>query len=382
VSLRKTLLGCAVLVAAGGWAAAQGTTDERLRAIRERRTSLEKDLARMRGQEKSLLGEVEQLEVEVRLRGEQLRETQLVLQRTNEMMDATVKQVRTLEETLRQTRPVLAARARALYKLGELSYVRMLLSVDRPADILRGYRFVSALARRDNQRIAGFRSDLQRLTTTRTELERRTAEALALRTELGRARRALDADRRRKSELLTSLVEKKELSAAYLQELEEAEGKLSQLLAGLTEGDVAVPMAAFKGALAWPVPGKVRLPFGRHKHPRFDTYTLHNGIDIEAAADLPVAAVHEGNVVFADRFRGYGLMVVLDHGSKLHTLYAQLGDTRVQTGQRVPAGAVVGTTGSSGVEGPGLYFELRAQGRPQDPLEWLGRPAAGSPPRP
>jgi septal ring factor EnvC (AmiA/AmiB activator) len=296
-------------------------------------------------------------------------------------MDATVKQVRGLEDTLRQTRPVLAARARALYKLGELSYVRMLLSVDKPADILRGYRFVSALARRDNQRIAGFRSDLQRLTATRTELERRTAEALALRTELGRARRALDADRRRKSELLTSLVEKKELSAAYLQELQEAEGKLSQLLAGLVEGDVAVPMAAFKGALPWPVPGKVRLPFGRHKHPRFDTYTLHNGIDIEAAADQPVAAVHEGSVVFADRFRGYGLMVVLDHGSKLHTLYAQLGDARVQTGQRVPAGAVVGTTGSSGVEGSGMYFELRAQGRPQDPLEWLGR-AAGPAPRP
>jgi septal ring factor EnvC (AmiA/AmiB activator) len=358
------------------WALAQGstTTDDRLRTIRERRTSLEKDLARLRGQEKSLLGEVEQLEVEVRLRGEQLRETQLVLQRTNEQMDATVKQVRALEGTLRQTRPVLAARAKALYKLGELSYVRMLLSVDRPADILRGYRFVSALARRDNQRIAGFRTDLRRLTTTRTELERRTAEAQALRTDLARTRRALDADRRRKSELLTSLVEKKELNASYLQELEEAEEKLSQLLAGLGKGEVAVPMAAFKGALPWPVSGRVRLPFGRHKHPRFDTYTLHNGIDIDVAADTPVAAVHEGTVVFADRFRGYGLMVVLDHGSKLHTLYAQLGEARVQAGQHVPAGGVVGLTGSSGVEGPGLYFEVRAQGRPQDPLEWLGRP--------
>ena len=367
-------LACALAAAFAAWAVAQGTTDDRLRAIRGRRAILEKDLARLRGQEKSLLGEVEQLEVEVRLRGEQLRETQLVLQRTHEQMDATVKQLRGLEETLRQTRPVLAARARALYKLGELSYVRMLLSVDRPADILRGYRFVSALARRDNQRIAGFRADLVRLTATRAELEKRTAEAMALRTELARARRALDADRRRKSELLTSLVEKKELSAAYLLELEEAEGKLSQLLAGLADGEVTVPMAAFKGALPWPVSGRVRLPFGRLKHPRFDTYTLHNGIDIEASPDTPVAAVHEGTVVFADRFRGYGLMVVVDHGSKLHTLYAQLAESRVQAGQAVPAGGVVGTTGSSGVEGPGLYFEVRAQGRPQDPLEWLGPP--------
>lgn len=361
------------LLASG--ALAQGPpSDDRLRVIRERRAILEKDLARLRGQEKSLLGEVEQLEVEVRLRGEQMRETQLVLQRANEQMDATVKQVRALEGTLRQTRPVLAARARALYKLGELSYLRMLLSVDRPSDMLRGYRFVSALARRDNQRIAGFRGDLQRLSAVRADLERRTAEALALRTDLGRTRRALDADRRRKSELLTSLVEKKELSAAYVQELAEAEGKLSQLLAGLAEGDVAVPVAAFKGALPWPVAGKVRLGFGRVKHPKFDTYTLHNGLDVDVAADTPVGAVHEGTVVFADRFRGYGLMVVVDHGSKVHTLYAQLGDARVEAGQRVRSGEVVGTTGSSSLEGPGLYFEIRAQGRPQDPIEWLGKP--------
>jgi septal ring factor EnvC (AmiA/AmiB activator) len=368
-------LAAAAVATLGTWALAQGSlTDDRLKTIRDRRAILEKDLARLRGQEKSLLGEVEQLEVEVRLRGEQLRETQIVLQRANEQMDATVKQARALETSLARTRPVLAARARALYKLGELSYVRMLLSVDRPADILRGYRFVSALARRDNQRVAGFRADLQRLTATRAELERKTAEALTLRTELARARRALDADRRRKSELLTSLVEKKETNAAYLQELQDAEGKLGQLLAGLGEGDVAVPMAAFKGALPWPVAGRVRLGFGRHKHPRFDTYTLHNGIDIETAPDTPVAAVHEGTVVFSDRFRGYGLMVVLDHGSKLHTLYAQLGEARVQAGEHVPAGGIVGTTGSSGVEGPGLYFEVRAQGRPQDPAEWLARP--------
>jgi septal ring factor EnvC (AmiA/AmiB activator) len=344
--------------------------DDRLRAVRERRAALQKDLARLRSEERSLLGEVERLELEVRLRGEELRETQIVLQRTNEQMDVTVRRARELEGSIAAARPVLAARARALYKLGELSYLRMLLSVDRPSDIFRGYRFVSALARRDNQRIAGFRSDLAALAATRAELERRTREALELRTSLERTRRSLDADRRRKEKLLTEIVERKETHAAYLQELEEAETRLQRMLQGLTAEDVAVPIPVFKGSLPWPVAGRVRVAFGRRKHPKFDTYTVENGIEIAAAEGSPVTAVHEGTVAFADRFRGYGLMVVIDHGGKHHTLYAHLADVRVQPGQKVETGQVLGVVGS-GLEGPGLYFEVRFQGRPEDPAEWL-----------
>jgi septal ring factor EnvC (AmiA/AmiB activator) len=344
--------------------------DQRLRTVQERRAALQRDLARLRSQERSLLGEVERLDLEVRLRGEELRETQLVLQRTSEQLEATGRRVRELEASIAAARPVLAARARALYKLGELSYLRLLLSVERPADLFRGYRFVSALARRDNQRIAGFRSDLAALATTRAELERRTREALELRTTLERTRRAHDADRRRKERLLTEIVERKETHAAYVQELEEAEARLQQLLQGLTTEDVAVPISAFKGSLPWPVVGRVRVPFGRRKHAKFDTYTVENGIEIEAPEGEPVSAIHEGTVVFADRFRVYGLMVVLDHGGKHHSLYAHLAELRVRPGQQVASGEEIGTVGT-GLEGPGLYFEVRFQGRSEDPVEWL-----------
>lgn len=347
-----------------------GSTDERLRQIQQRRQALARDLEKMRGQARTLLGQVERLEVEVRLRGEELREAQVVLQRTNRQLEATVKRLRALEATLRQARPLLVARARALYKLGELSYLRLLLSVDRPSDFISGYRFVNALARRDNERLARFRTDMRALDQTRADLEKRTAEAFTLRAGLERARRNLEADRVRKTTLLTELVESKETNAVFLQELEEAEGKLAELLGGAGRGEVAVPMGAFKGELPWPVAGRVRTGFGKHKHPRFDTYTVQNGIDIDAPADTPVRAVHEGAVVFADRFRGYGLMVIVEHG-RHHTLYAHLAESAVQTGQRVPAGAMVGTVGTSGLEGEGLYFELRTGGKPEDPLGWL-----------
>jgi len=356
---------------------ASPSPDQRLRTVQERRAALQRDLARLRSQERSLLGEVERLEVEVRLRGEELRETQIVLQRTSEQMEATQRRARELEASIAATRPVLAQRARALYKLGELSYLRLLLSVERPSDLFRGYRFVSALARRDNQRIAGFRADLAALAATRAELERRNREAQELRVTLERTRRAQDADRRRKEKLLTEIVEKKETHAAYLQELEDAETRLTQLLQGLTTEDVTVPITAFKGSLPWPVSGRIRVAFGRRKHPKFDTYTVENGIEIEAAEGTPVAAVHEGTVVFADRFRGYGLMVVLDHGGKHHSLYAHLAELRVSPGQRIATGDVLGTVGT-GLEGPGLYFEVRFLGRSEDPVEWLARAAGPS----
>lgn len=353
--------------------AAPAAADERLKKVRQRRESLQRELQRLRSQEKTLLGDVERLELEVRLRGEELREAQILLQKTNAELDATVRRVKELEKSLAESRPVLAARARALYKLGELSYLRLLLSVDRPSDLFRGYRFVTTLARRDNERVAAFRADLLALASTRDQLEKRTQEALALRETLEKTRRGLDADRKRKTALLKQIVDQKETHAAYVSELEEAEGKLQGLIAGLAEGDVGVPVTAFKGSLPWPAEGRVRVPFGRRKHPKFDVYTLQNGIEIDAPLDAPVLAVHEGVVVFADRFRGYGLMVVLDHGGKHHSLYAHLGEVRVGPGQHVAAGDVIGLVGS-GLEEPGLYFEMRFQGRPENPADWLGRP--------
>ena len=81
--------------------------------------------------------------------------------------------------------------------------------------------------------------------------------------------------------------------------------------------------------------------------------------------------MHEGTVAFADFFRGYGLMVVVDHGGKHHSLYAHLAENRVQAGDQVTAGQTIGTAGASGLDGPGLYFEMRFQGKPVDPADWL-----------
>ena len=351
-------------------AAGAPDTDPRLAKVQERKRKLEHEVARLRTQEKGLLRDVEQLDLEVRLRGEDLREAELVLDRTNAQLDETLGRVRELTASLDRNRPIVAARARALYKMGRLSYLRLLLSIERPAAVIQGYRYVTALARRDNERIAVFRHDLNDLTATRAELTRRTEAVQARRADLRRSRRLLDAERKRKEHFLTEIVARKEVQADYLKELAEAEEKLQQMIAGLGDEAVSVPIVAFRGALPWPVKGRVRSTFGRHKSPRFNTYTVQNGIEIEAPLDTPVEVIHAGTVVFADRFLGYGLLVVVDHGNRHLSLYGRLGETRVKVGDKLADGDTVGTVGA-GVDGPGLYFEIRSQGRPEDPMDWL-----------
>ena len=359
------------------------TDEERLAKVQERRAALEQELARMRGEEKSLLGEVEQLELELRLRTEELTEIQITLRRTR-------------ARARRHGRPRAASSRRAWPRPGppwpptrarstswaRLSYLRLLLSIDRPSDFFRGYRFITTLARRDNARVAALPLRPRGAHPSRRRSSRSAPrESIALRGRLAAARRNLDAQRARKTELLTSLVERKELNAAYVEELAEAESRLAAAAGRPGRGRGGGPARrAFGARLPWPVEGRVRAGFGRRKHPRFDTYTIHNGIEIEAPPDAPVRAVHEGRVVFADRFRGYGLMVVVDHGGKHHSLYAQLaeidGRRRDRRSRRV---TVLGTADPAGAAGPGRLLRDALPGPPRGPpglaREALSRPA-------
>ncbi|PZR07674.1 MAG: peptidoglycan-binding protein [Archangium gephyra] len=121
------------------------------------------------------------------------------------------------------------------------------------------------------------------------------------------------------------------------------------------------------GALAWPLRGVLYARFGKKGK------ELHDGIDLAAPAGLPVKAAAEGNVLFAGEQKGYGLIVIVEHKGGLITLYAHNRDLRVKTGQKIREGQVVATVGDSGrTSGPHLHFEVRKDGVPMDPLDFLG----------
>jgi septal ring factor EnvC (AmiA/AmiB activator) len=107
-------------------------------------------------------------------------------------------------------------------------------------------------------------------------------------------------------------------------------------------------------------------------NPKFNTVTVQHGLDVEAPAGAPVVAVAAGRVVHAGWFKGYGNLLIVDHGEGYHTLVAHLATMQTAMGEDVAAGDVLGTVGDSGsLKGPYLYFELREKGRPVDPRPWL-----------
>jgi septal ring factor EnvC (AmiA/AmiB activator) len=124
-----------------------------------------------------------------------------------------------------------------------------------------------------------------------------------------------------------------------------------------------------KGRLLWPVPGKLRVGFGTSRHGELGTLIESHGFDIEAAVDTPVKAAANGKVIFANTLRGYGKLMIIDHGSKIYTLYAHMARFAKQVGEPAAAAEVIAYSGYEGRDA--VYFEIRQGGKPLDPGDWL-----------
>ncbi len=119
----------------------------------------------------------------------------------------------------------------------------------------------------------------------------------------------------------------------------------------------------------WPLSGKVVTRFGKNKHPELETCVISNGIKIQGSAGAAIHIVDDGDVVFSGEFRSYGLMAIIDHGGGIYSIYGQLGKLAVQEDQKVKAGTAAGVLPDE--DKPLLYFEIRSDGQPEDPLQWL-----------
>jgi septal ring factor EnvC (AmiA/AmiB activator) len=131
---------------------------------------------------------------------------------------------------------------------------------------------------------------------------------------------------------------------------------------------------ASKGHLPWPVTGKVLIPFGKYKDPKFNIPVFKNGIEIKAKAGEHPKAAYGGRIVFADWFKGYGLLLIINHGNGYHSLYGNLSEIFHKTGDIINKGTAIGTIGAPRLmDVSTLYFEIRYKGRPVDPQIWLKR---------
>lgn len=352
--------------------------EQKLDLLNEKLSSLERELGQLDSRQTTLLGELHRLDLQVRIATEQLELLKLELQRGYRQIDENLARIRALEERIEELKPYLERRSVSLYKLGRMSYLRLLLSVEEPSELTRAYRYVSRLAREDGKKMSELLANQRALETTKADLLEQTERMLATRKQLETTTRSLERRRASRSALLAEITKRRELAGTLLHELEQARERLGRLVESLAAREstdletVHLPMRAFEGEIAWPVDGELEGRFGKQLHPRFRTVTVRNGIELEAPRGTTVHAVYQGEVVFASWFEGYGNLLILRHPGDVHTLYGFLADFRVAGGDWVDRGASVGWVGDTdSLAGPRLYFEVRVDGKPVNPEGWL-----------
>lgn len=392
-----SLVLASVLLLFSAQAGAQATTQRVQKAA-----AAQAQLNQTREQIKILAEEQRRLEGERDAAAQALREadgkvsgSQRSLQQTEREIVAQQKSLQNLQQeklaleaSLSGQRAELAALVRSAYAIGKHEQLKLLLEQDRISDLARVLTYHRYFQRARQERIGHLNAQLQALALVGEQIEARRKQLLASRERQTAGMVALDAQRRDRGQLVASLDSRYRDRNARLSALGRDEKstvvlleQLRKLMARLPRPvvpaphrhsmrpaprlpDAAIPL----GPLNLPLAGTVLAGFGGVMPDGHRS----QGLLIAGNAGAQVHAVTAGRVAYADWLKGYGLLMILDHGNGWMTLYA-FNDTLLKnTGDSVTAGEAISTVGSSGGQGrAALYFELRRNGQAQDPRAWL-----------
>jgi len=292
-------------------------------------------------------------------------------------LDGLLVQQSALDVKLKDQRDALAALLRSAYAMGRDEELKLLLAQDHIDDISRMLAYYRYFERARVHEIDGLLEDLQALAQLQADIERETVALKASRDERAIQAQRLDGEREQRHLLLGELDAALKDQTARLAALGKDEKALVDLLAKLRDifADIprhlvgAEPFADLRGRLNWPLRGKVVVRFGATA---VDGERSSQGVLIAAKDGSEVRAVSHGRVVYADWLRGYGLLLIIDHGEGYLSLYGYNETLLKEAGDWVDAGEVVATSGDSGGrKTAGLYFELRRDGKPIDPAAWM-----------
>jgi septal ring factor EnvC (AmiA/AmiB activator) len=301
------------------------------------------------------------------------------VRKTNEELQLVTQSVETQEAFLEK-------RLVALYKFGETGMPQIFFSSNSYAEFLNSRRYLASILGQDRELVEDFRKRQTVLGSYREQLKEDERELQALKEQTEKKQAEIRKDRLQKSRLLDSVRGEKRIHLAAIKELETASAQLQALVNRLereirekAKAEVFIPagkgFGTFRGKLAFPVEGRILSTFGKNENPKFNTFTVQKGIEIEAAIGAEIRAVYDGRVLYSDWFKGYGKILIIDHGEGYYTLSGHASALLKNVGEEVRGGegvALVGDTGS--LKGPCLYFEIRQRGKPLDPLEWLAHP--------
>ncbi|MEK6662943.1 MAG: peptidoglycan DD-metalloendopeptidase family protein [Pseudomonadota bacterium] len=388
-ALRALLLAIAAFVfLAPAQAAKTPPPKKELGELRERIDRLKREIESAEENKADVLDQLKQSEQSVSHINRSLHE----LGRDQQAANATLAQAQTESDQLRahiqSQQSLLSKLLYQQYVNGSQDTLRLVLSLQNPNDISRQVEYYGYLSRSRATLITSLRHDLKQAEAAEAVVREKNLELTQIQAQQQAEKRALQKEANTRRVMLTKLDKQIGARRKQVTQMERDEKRLTQLVERLARvmpakarakprkaGERIKPASGdftqLKGHLKLPVAGELANRFGGQ---RADTGTAWKGLFIRASTGSAVKALGPGSVVFADWLRGFGNLLIIDHGDGYMSLYGNNEAVLKQEGEQVAAGEVIATVGNSGGNPEsGLYFEVRYHSRPIDPLQWVGR---------
>jgi septal ring factor EnvC (AmiA/AmiB activator) len=371
-------------VAAGGAPTARDAAEqaERLQQLRDRIAGLKDELGSLRGQQHTLQAELEKTEKQIGVIAAAMHDLERKISHSRQQLQELAERRERQHGVLQRLRAALTRDLRSAYTLGRQEQVKLLLNQEDPAAISRMLVYHRYFGNARSERIGEIRTVMADLALLEQSLGEEQDRLEGLRARRQEEAQHLTGERARRSRVLAGLQSGLQEKSDELKSLERDEQQLQSLVQSLQRalarlapsGARNAALPSLKGKLSWPVPGTIRMQYGDRqgagKPPA-------RGILLDVRAGTEVRAIARGQVAFADWLRGFGLLLIIDHGGGYMSLYGHNRGLFKQPGDSVDAGEVIASVGDSGGElHAGLYLELRKDGRPFNPAPWFaGKPS-------
>lgn len=369
------------LAGAPAWVWGQSSLQEKIEKEKDTLERLKRDIRttrkqRDRSQKKqdAVLQSVERLDRQYHKERRDAATITRELRQIEQELEKIVTQRTALQSRMDDRKTMIATRLRRLYMDGRVGWFYPLLTADSYAQFERRLLYLSVLVTRERQLFKQEHRDLAEFEQLREQRATARQALVGKKERIDEKLHVMKGIRTKKRKVLASLQREMRSHEHALSTLQRAEHRKESLLRELEERShlPGRPAPFKKGTLVWPADGDLVGTFGRQRHPTFDTYIDRKGIEIATREGSAIRAASGGTVVYADWLKGYGLVVILDHGNNYFTLYAHASHLSVEEGDAVDKGGVLGGTGAFGLtDQPILYFELRKGTRPMDPVGWF-----------
>lgn len=347
---------------------------KKLDTIKGQVDAINNKLKNLKNEKKSLLNDIYEIELRYEKEIIENNKVKLQLNDTRRKIDKQEGEKKSLEREIDKSKKNLIKIIRILYKLGGNSYLKIFIRVDTIDQLFKNYRLFMTLVEYKSDEINKIKKNISRLNKVKEQLQ---TEYLNLKTfsDLKEQKiRNISGLKRGKLNLINRINTDKKDYLRLMDELKFEAAQLDKVLSGkkVKSSLRVLDLKRIKGRLQWPIDGKVISSFGKKRSTRFNTYIVDNGIEIRPSGSGRVKAVYSGDVIFADYYKGYGNLVIIQHSRDIRSFYGHCKNILKKKGDPIMTGeeiAIVGDTGST--HGKSLYFEIRNNVKAQDPMKWL-----------